>query len=102
MERAKQFQAYRRLLRKEKRERDAALEMVQTKWAEIVRQPGTIFEDEHRESVLQFLYQLPLRSVLEAVDIAYRRKRHCYFSYFCGICHQMIYEQREERADVAG
>lgn len=96
VERYEQTKALNRWLTKLRKEQDAAIERISRYWCEAVH-PGCGIEytlsQDSRRSVRTFLKRLPEAEVLDAVDVAFRRKPHggeAAFRYFCGVCWKKI------------
>jgi len=88
-ERAAQVAAYDRLLRREKKKREAAIDRVNAIYEATF--DGWFLSDSGRRSVRTFLEKLPPSEVEDAMQKACDRKPHAHaFKYFCGICWNKI------------
>lgn len=88
-ERLEQAKAYDKLLRKERRVKEANIDAVAAPYEALF--PGWTINANGRRSVGTFLKSLPPSEVIEAMEMACERKpREFAFKYFCGICWRKI------------
>ncbi len=104
-ERAEQMEEYNRFLMDQRADKEASINQIGVYWFNqfMPKKDAYVFGTSRAASVRRFMEKLPVATILEAIDIAFSRKRiygtndEAIFKYFCGICWNMISNRGEDR-----
>lgn len=94
-EKREQMKAYERLLRQQRRKRDAFIKRMTDVFGEKYG-PDTSISEASRQSIYRFMEKLPAEEIVEAARIANAKTKNNppdTFRYFCGVCWSKIKER---------